>query len=387
MGERFTVKEMLARLVAFPTVSRDSNLELIHFVRDYLAGWGVESALVPHPSEPKAGLHAAIGPDAPGGVVLSGHSDVVPVDGQEWASDPWTLTERGGRLYGRGAADMKGFLALALALVPDMLAAGLKRPVQLAISYDEEVGCTGAPPLVAALRAARAPASAVIVGEPTRWGVVTSHKGMVGFTTRVRGVEVHSSRVHEGVSAVMTAARLIEWHRLRMAENADKADGGSLFDPPYTTLHVGRVEGGTAHNITAGRCWFSTDIRVLPEEDSGYWRAAYERYAREVEAEIRAAREEAAVALELRVELTGCRREPPTEAAAEALARALTGDNAERAVSYGTEAGHFQAGGYSTVVMGPGDIAQAHQADEFVETAELERGEAVLRGLVGRLAG
>ena len=203
---------MMERLVAFPTVSRESNLDLIGFVQDYLAGHGVESQLVHDETGTKANLYAQIGPSVPGGVVLSGHTDVVPVDGQNWTSDPFRVVERDGKLYGRGTCDMKGFDALALALVPEMLKAGLKRPIQLALSYDEEVGHRGVPSLIAAMAETLPPASAVIVGEPTSMQVVTQHKGGLSLRTSLRGHEVHSSLVHTGVSAVMNAATLITWH-------------------------------------------------------------------------------------------------------------------------------------------------------------------------------
>jgi acetylornithine deacetylase len=265
MPDRYTPKEMLAKLVSFPTVSRDSNLPLIHFVRDYLAGHGVESTLVPDETGEKASLYCQIGPNEPGGVILSGHTDVVPVDDQPWTTDPFTLVEKDGKLYGRGACDMKGFDALALALVPDMLAAGLKRPIQIALSYDEEVGCLGAGPLAEAMAANLPKAEAVFVGEPTTMQVVTQHKGMLSMHTRVRGFEVHSSLIHTGVSAIMQAARLVEWHRTSMAENRAASEPEGLFDPNYTTLHVGRLAGGTARNITARDCWFDSEARVMPE--------------------------------------------------------------------------------------------------------------------------
>ncbi|MGF1658177.1 MAG: acetylornithine deacetylase [Rubrimonas sp.] len=387
MGDIYTTREMLAKLVAFPTVSRDTNLPLIHFARDYLAGHGIESVLLPDPSgAPKANLYAQIGPAEPGGVILSGHTDVVPVDGQRWTSDPFTLTERGGRLYGRGAADMKGFDAIALALVPEMLRAGLKRPIQLALSFDEELGCTGAPPMVDAMRANLPPAAAVFVGEPTSMTVVTQHKGMLGLTTRVTGHEVHSSLLHTGVSAVMVAARLIDWHRQRMEENAAAADPDSLFTPPYTTLHVGTVRGGTANNITAGECVFGSDIRNLPGDDPEAWRARYRAFADALEAEMKSVSAGAGIEISTRAIYGGCRREPAETAVAEGMARRLTGDNAEHVVSYGTEAGHFQDRGYSVCVVGPGSIEQAHQPDEFIEIAQLEAGEAFVRRLMAQLA-
>ena len=312
MGETYTPRAMLEKLVSFPTVSRDSNLELIEWVRGYLAGHGVESRIVRSPTEPKANLYAQIGPDVPGGVVLSGHTDVVPVDGQAWSTDPFTLTERDGRLYGRGTCDMKGFCALGLALVPEMLRAPLKRPVQIALSYDEEVGHQGVPHLINAMVGKLPKAAAVFVGEPTSMQVVTQHKGGCSLTTRVRGYEVHSSLVHTGVSAVMNAARLITWHSERMAENRAAAEAlgadapGALFIPPYTTLHNGMIQGGTASNITAKDCWFTSDIRALPSEDGRDWFARYRAECDRVQAQMQAVRPDTGIDIEVRLLAPGC---------------------------------------------------------------------------------
>jgi acetylornithine deacetylase len=390
MAEHLNPREMLERLVAFPTVSRDSNLDLIGFVRDYLAGHGVESRVVHSPTEPKANLYAQIGPSVPGGVVLSGHTDVVPVDGQNWTSDPFRMVERDGKLYGRGACDMKGFNALGLALAPEMLKAGLKRPVQIALSYDEEVGHRGVPSLIAAMGETLPPAAAVIVGEPTSMQVVTQHKGGLSMSTKLRGHEVHSSIVDTGVSAVMNAARLINWHAERMEENriAARALGedapGAMFTPPYTTLHNGMIAGGTAHNITAKDCRFSSDIRFLPGESGDDWLARYRATCARVEAGMQAVHPATGISLDIRLNAAGCRKEADGEA--ERLARLLTGDNGEHAVSYGTEAGHFQnQGGYSVCVCGPGSIDQAHQADEYLSVAQLAAGEAFMRRLIDHL--
>src|SRR3712207_4270406 len=217
-------REMLARLVAFPSVSTSSNLDIITFCRDWLASHGVESRTVLSPEGDKANLYATIGPNVEGGVVLSGHTDVVPVEGQAWTSDPWTLTERDGRLYGRGASDMKGFDALVPALVPEMVQAPLQRPIHIALSYDEELACRGAPSMVREMAHPLPPPAAVLVGEPTRHAVVTGHKASLQLRTEVTGRAVHSSRVDQGVSAVMTAARLIGWHDDVMAANRDRAD-------------------------------------------------------------------------------------------------------------------------------------------------------------------
>lgn len=392
MAEKMDAREMLERLVAFPTVSRESNLGLIEFVRGYLAGHGVESRIVPSPKgEPKANLYAQIGPTVPGGVVLSGHTDVVPVDGQAWSTDPFRVVEKDGRLYGRGTCDMKGFDALALALVPDMLEAGLKRPIQIALSYDEEVGHQGVPSLIASMTETLPKARAVFVGEPTMMQVVTQHKGGCSLITRLRGFEVHSSLVHTGVSAVMNAAKLINWHSERMAENRAAAEAlgrdapGALFDPPYTTLHNGMIQGGTAGNITARDCWFSSDIRCLPTEDGRDWFARYRAECDRVQAGMRAIRPETGIDIEVRLLAPGCRKEADGEA--ERMARRLTGDNGEHAVSYGTEAGHYQnEGGYSVCVIGPGSIEQAHQPDEYISVAQLAAGEAFMRRLIAELS-
>jgi len=382
----YTPREMLERLVAFPTVSRASNLPLIDFVEDYLRGHGVECRRVPDDEGKKANLYALVGPAEPGGVVLSAHTDVVPVDGQDWTTDPFSLTERDGRLYGRGSCDMKGFAAVALAAVPAALRAGLKQPIQLALSYDEEVGMWGAKRLVPAMAGGMPPAAGVVVGEPTGMQVVTGHKGGLMLLTHVRGFEVHSSIVHTGVSAIMTAARLITWIEDQMEANrlAAAETGDARYDPPYTTLHVGLIEGGTARNIVARDCSFSTDVRMLPSESSADWLRRYQARVTEVEAAVKARRPEAGITIEVKADLPGCR--PEVGGAAEALCRQLTGDNAEHAVSYGTEAGLFQDGGYSACVCGPGSIAQAHQPDEFIEIGQLEAGAAFMNRLIARLA-
>lgn len=386
MAQAMATRELLARLVGFDTVSHRSNLPLIDFVETYLASHGVVSARVPDETGAKASLFALLGPAAAGGVVLSGHTDVVPVEGQDWATDPFTLTERNGRLYGRGTCDMKGFLACALALVPEMLTADLKRPIVLAMSYDEEIGCEGAPPMIEAMQAALPPLGPVIVGEPTEMRVVTGHKAAWGFDARVRGHEVHSSLIHEGVSAVMTAARLVTFMSDAMAENARPAPAGAAaaYNPPYTTLHVGVIGGGTAHNITARDCYFTGEVRILPDEDRALWRARIEREAARLEREARAIHPDAAVRIETRHELPPCRPEP--NGAAEALARSLTGDNGNHVVSYMTEAGQFQDAGLSAVICGPGSIAQAHQPNEFISVSELDAGETFVRSLIRQLS-
>jgi acetylornithine deacetylase len=376
-----TPREMLARLVAFPTVSTASNLDLVDFVEDWLGGLGVSAIRVPDATGTKAGLVALVGPAVPGGVVLSGHTDVVPVTGQTWTSDPFTLTERGGRLHGRGTCDMKGFCATALALVPEMLAAGLERPILIALSRDEEIGCIGAPPLIEAMLAGLPRPEAVIVGEPSAMRVVTGQKGSWGFRARVRGHEVHSSLMHTGVSAVIEAARFIAWTQDEAAREAARTPPND-FDPPWTTIHVGLIEGGTAHNITARDCVFSGEVRCLPDQSPADWRRRLVAEAARRTAAMRAVHPDAGIAIEDRMEQPGFLADGP----AEALARALTGDNGRSVVSYQTEAGHFQAAGLPTVICGPGSITEAHQPDEFIASDQLEAGATFVRRLIHRLA-
>lgn len=377
-------REMLARLIAFPSVSTSSNLDIIHFCRDWLQSHGVESSLVFSSAGDKANLYASIGPMVEGGVVLSGHTDVVPVEGQVWSMDPWTLTEKDGRLYGRGTTDMKGFDALVLALVPEMVRADLKRPIHIALSYDEELACQGAPSMVRAMARKLPTPAAVIVGEPTRHAVVTGHKASVQLRTHVTGRAVHSSRIDTGVSAVMNAARLIVWHEDAMAENRRRADPGNAFEPPFTTLHCGVMEGGSAANIVSSSAWFTTDIRAIPTEDPMDYVERYKAFIlNEIEPRMKAVAPEAGVAVELVSEVPGLR--PEGNGFAEALVRRLMGDNGTHVVAYGTEAGLFQQAGWSTVVCGPGDIAQAHQPDEYIEIGELEAGERFLRRLIADL--
>lgn len=380
-----TPREILDRLVGFPTVSRDSNLPLIDWVEEWLDARGIAAHRVWNQDRSKSALYAHVGPDVEGGVILSGHTDVVPVDGQDWTSDPWTVTERDGRLYGRGTCDMKGFDALALWAMGEAAGRDLKRPLQIALSYDEEVGCTGVAPMIAEMRARLPAAAAVIVGEPTTMQAVTGHKGGLAWRVHVRGYEVHSSILHTGVSAILEGARLIDFARAVNAANAAEAPGpvAALFDPPWTSAHVGMITGGTAHNITAGDCRFGFDFRIVPGEDPAHWAERFRAEVAKVEAGMKAIRPEAGIALEPFFELPPF--VPEENGAAEALARRLTGDNGTHVVSYGTEASHFQAAGYSAVVCGPGDIAQAHQADEWISLAQFRAGEGFLRRLLDEL--
>lgn len=382
-----SARDLMDKLVSFPTVSRDSNLDLIDFVEEYLDGFGVKSTRVPNEDGTKAALYAHIGPQVSGGIVLSGHTDVVPVDGQAWDTDPFTVTELSGKLYGRGTCDMKGFDALALSAVPLALERGIKRPLQIALSYDEEVGCVGAPPMIDHMVSMGMPrADTVLVGEPSMMKVVTGHKGGIGYKMHFQGFEVHSSLAPTGVSAIMMAAKLIDWANQVNAENAAKTPSALAADfiPPYTTLHVGTITGGTAHNITAKDCHFGFDFRIVPGEDIGEWQARFMAKVAELEAEMKAVRPEAGINAAQYFYVPGLR--PERDGQAERLVRQLTGENASNVVSYGTEAGQFQERGYSAVICGPGDIAQAHQPNEFVSVDQFKQGEAFIARLVDMLA-
>lgn len=382
-GEIYTPREMLARLVGFDTVSARSNLELMRFVVDYLKGWGVAATLVPSDDGRKANLHALIGPSVPGGIVLSGHTDVVPVDGQPWTHDPFTLVERDGRLYGRGTADMKGFVALALALVPEMAVADLTRPIVFAFSYDEEVGCLGAPRLVEAIARDLPRPEIVVVGEPTSMQPVNAHKGVNAFRVTVTGRDAHSSRPQDGASAVRHAAELVSFVYALQDEAAAGADPLSPFVPPYASFNVGQIQGGTALNIIPRQCVFEFDYRPVPTDDAEAVIGRLRDHAmREVLPRLKLGAPDGGIEIERIAHVPALAPEPAGPA--EALACQLTGCNGAGVVAYGTEGGLFQAAGMSTIVVGPGDIAQAHQPDEYLEVAQLAAGERFLRKLIAR---
>ncbi|KHA52774.1 acetylornithine deacetylase [Sulfitobacter geojensis] len=385
MTDRLTPLELMTKLISFPTVSRDSNIPLIDWVAEYLASHGIESHRYIDPDQPKHALFAHVGPWEEGAVVLSGHTDVVPVDGQPWDTDPFTVVEKDGKYYGRGTCDMKGFDALAIWALVEGKYAGLKRPLQIALSFDEEIGCTGAPPMIKAMQPVLPKGSAAIIGEPSTMQAVTGHKGGTGFDTHVVGFEVHSSLLHTGVNAIMAGAKLIEWaNEMNTANMAAKpTDLAAMFDPPFTTCHVGMISGGTAHNITAKDCHFAMDFRVVPGEDKDYWATAYLKKVREVEAQMQAVVPETEIRISERFDVPAL--QPEQDGEAETLVRQITGDNASHKVSYGTEAGQFQDAGYSAVICGPGDIAQAHQPNEFIEVAQFNAGHDFMRKLLVRL--
>lgn len=378
-GPRYSPKELLARLVGFDTTSHKSNMELVRFVEDYLAQHGVASTLVATPDGEKASLCATIGPSGVPGVGLSGHTDVVPADRASWDGDPFTLAERDGRLYGRGTADMKGFLACVLASVPDLKRRPLNVPIHILFSYDEEVGCLGVRPMIAEMGRKLTRPRLVIVGEPTSMAVVDAHKGPVRWQVEVSGRAAHSSMAHLGVNAITYAGRLLaELGRIEEELKASPPD--PRFDPPYPTLQTTLIEGGTATNIVPLSCRFTFDIRALPGLDVAAIERRLVAFAETAcLPEMRRTAPEAAITIRLANQVPPFQADLRSEAVA--LALALVGQNETHAVSYATEAGLFQVAGAPAVVCGPGDIAQAHTANEWISLSQLDACMAFLQRL------
>jgi acetylornithine deacetylase len=378
------VRELLATLVGFDTTSSKSNLPLIRFVEDYLKQHGIASTRVPSPDGAKADLFATIGPEGKGGVGLSGHSDCVPVEGQNWTTDPLTLTLRDGKLYARGACDMKGFLACVLASMPPFKSSQLKEPIHILISYDEEVGCTGVRPLIARLGHDLPRPRAIIVGEPTSMQVVDAHKRIDAYRTRVTGREAHSNMPELGVNAIATAAALIG-ELERLGADIAKRQNDPRFEPPFSTISVGTIRGGTATNIVPKHCDFHWQVRSLPSAPPAEAPRDLESFAKTaLLPRMRHVTKEAAIETEVQGSVPAFVAKPASEAVA--LALALTGAAKTHAVSYTTEAGLFEQAGCPAVICGPGDIAQAHAADEYVSIAQLDACLAFLAGLAKKLS-
>jgi acetylornithine deacetylase len=377
-----TSEEILARLVAFDTTSRNSNIPMIAWIEDYLDQFKVPHFRVDYEAGVKTNLFVTIGPDVAGGIVLSGHTDVVPVDGQDWSSDAFTLREQGGLLYGRGSADMKGFIAVALALVPEFLAMDLRVPLHLAFSCDEEVGCKGVRPLVEFLRTHQHKPSAAIIGEPTSMRVVNGHKSAVRYSTEVTGHESHSALTDRGVNAIMIAAELIHEISQIREELIAAGDPTERFDPPYSTIHVGVISGGTANNIVPKTCRFNWETRLLPTADQDAVPRRMQALVRKLEPAMKAVSPSAGIMVEQANSVPGLASEK--DSPAEQLALACTHTNSTHTVSYCTEAGLFQQAGIPAVVCGPGSIEQAHKPDEFIAVSELRKCEVFLRRLAER---
>ncbi|MFN3770927.1 MAG: acetylornithine deacetylase [Ectopseudomonas guguanensis] len=375
-----TSRDLLARLIAFPTVSRDSNLALIDFVRDYLEGLGLSCELDYNAERSKANLHARIGPAGGGGVMLSGHSDVVPVDGQAWSVPAFALTERDGLLYGRGTADMKGFIACVLAAVPRMLTRPLRRPLHIALSYDEEVGCLGVRSLVERLRASPERPAICLIGEPTEMRPVLGHKGKLAMRCQVHGAACHSAYAPQGVNAIEYAAKLIGKLGEIGAQLAAPARRDARFDPPYSTVQTGLIQGGRALNIVPAECQFDFEVRALPADDPQQVARDLRVYAEtELLPQMRAVSAASAIEFQALSAYPGLATDPQGEAAE--LLALLSGSRDFSTVAFGTEGGLFDEAGIATVICGPGSMEQGHKPDEFVSLQQLDACDALLARL------
>lgn len=373
----------IARLVGFDTTSRHSNMALIDYIRSRLQALGAEPRLTFNDEGNKANLYATLGPTDRPGIMLSGHTDVVPVEGQAWSSDPFTLVERDNRLYGRGSADMKSFIALALAMAPEFLARNPHTPLHLALSYDEELGCVGVRRLIDDLGSLPIKPRLCVVGEPTGMKVVAGHKSKRSFLCEVHGKECHSA-LAQGVNAVEAAAEMITYIKQMQRRLKQEGPFDPAYEPPYSTLHTGTIEGGRALNIVPASCRFEFELRALPQQDSEALTEEIKNYAAlRLEPEMKAVAPESGFDFTMMNDTEGF--DLPDHDEAVTLVTALTGDNRTGRVSFGTEAGLFNRAGIPTVVCGPGFIEQAHKPDEFIAVEQVAQGQIFLQRLMERL--
>ncbi|MEE4236599.1 MAG: acetylornithine deacetylase [Anderseniella sp.] len=363
---------LLNRLIAFPTISTDSNIDLIQFAADRLDSLGAEVHVSLDGTGNKANLFATLGPKRDGGIVLSGHSDVVPVENQDWTSDPFIMQQRDGRLFGRGTCDMKGFIAASLAMAEDYAALDLARPVHFCFTHDEETGCLGARALMEELKHIGMKPAACIIGEPTLMRIIEGHKGCYEYTTEFSGLAGHGSVPDAGVSAVEYAVRYVSRLMSLRPELVKRCPEGSPFEPPYTTLQIGRINGGIAHNVIADTCVVDWEMRPVQISDATFVKANLRAYVEdELLPAMRAVHPQADIVTHIIGEVVGLEPMPDSEALK--LVAELTGANTTDVVCFGTEAGLFQEIGIPTVVCGPGSIEQAHKPDEYVEIDQLDQ--------------
>lgn len=378
-------RRILADLVAFPTISSDGNLELVAYVSDLLSSLGASISLSLDATGTKANLFATIGEEKDGGIILSGHTDVVPVEGQDWTSDPFSLVEENGRLYGRGTCDMKGFLAICLALAPRFAEVDLKRPLHLAFTYDEEVGCLGGRELVRELQKSSFKPAVAIIGEPSSMRVIEGHKGCFEYTTVFTGHEGHASRPDLGVNAIDYASRFTRRLLELGAALKGQAPEGSRYEPPWSTVQVGRIQGGMARNVIAGHCQLEWEVRTVRPGDADHvWSRMHALVEDELLPEMRRDFPEADIVTHVIGEVEGLEVVPHSPAFQ--LVSELTGANDADVVAFGTEAGLFQSCGISAVICGPGSIEQAHKPDEYVEITQIEAGIAMMERLLERMS-
>jgi len=387
MPATYTPREMIAKLISFDTTSRNSNLELIDFVEHYLDENGARCTRFYNDDKTKANLLASIGPNIEGGIILSGHTDVVPVDGQPWVTDPWALTEKDGKLYGRGTCDMKSFSAIALSLVPEFLERGLNVPIHFALSYDEEVGCTGVGGMIEGLGEAIPTPRCAIIGEPTNMKVVNGNKGIRAFRTTVEGKESHSSLPENGASAILFSVELIN-HLMELGRQMeDLGDASGQFDPAFTTLSIGVIEGGTATNIIPRECQFDWEYRPLPHVDQDCIISEFQSHVDNIVLPrlLKQGGGEGSIVTEDLVAVPGLQAQGISPA--EELALKLTGANRTETVSYAAEAGMFQIAGVPSVICGPGSITEAHKPNEFITLDQVDQSVAFFEKLIDELCG
>jgi len=379
-------KQILGDLISYDVLGGQSNLTILDYIIGFLIERRIEYYLVPNDDCTKASLFCRIGPATDGGVILSGHTDVVPVAGQDWKTDPFILTEKDNKLYGRGSCDMKGFIACCLASADLFSKAGLKKPVYFAFSYDEEVGCLAGPALARAIKShyPEKPSMAII-GEPSVMKVVTGHKGICVLKTTISGSAGHSSRIRQEVSAVHVAAGVIRWMEDKMEQLIADGRTDSRFMPPHTTIHAGMIQGGIAPNVIADKCTLYWDIRVIPRDNVREIIAEFQHWCSNYTAELQKKFNGASIST--------VEDHPPVvplgtddDAAVVRLVCKLTGESETETVAYAAEAGQFAEAGFQTVICGPGDIAQAHRADEFVDINQLDKCLAMMDKLCGYLS-
>lgn len=385
MADRIASLPFIERLIGFDTTSRNSNLALIDWVRDYFDGFGITSRLTFDDEGRKANLFASIGPEHERGFILSGHTDTVPVDGQAWTGDPFSVREQDGRLIGRGTSDMKSFIAVALSMVPHFVERRLKHPIQFALTYDEEVGCRGAPGLIKDLETLPLRPLGCIVGEPTGMGVIDGHKGKMAVRCHVHGKECHSALAPSGVNAINYASELILFLRDMMRRRAAEGPFDHKFDPPYTTIHSGTIRGGTALNIVPKDCSFEFEFRTLPSEQAEDLLAVVERFvAEKLVPEMRAKAPHSGFVFERMSAFPGLVTASDAEIAV--LVKSIAGVTETGKVSYGTEGGLFDGAGIPAVICGPGHIREAHRPDEWVEVSQISACEAFMHRFADRLS-
>jgi acetylornithine deacetylase len=381
-----TVEKILSKLVSFPVLGGESNLDIIHWIKDYIESYNITATLLPNEEGTKASLHCRIGPAIQGGVILSGHTDVVPVKGQEWDTDPFVLTDKGdGKLYGRGSCDMKGFVACCLAALPDMVKANLKKPIYFAFSYDEEIGCLAGPELAKAINThyTETPKYAII-GEPTLMEPIVGQKGIYILETYVNGSAGHSSRIKQEVSAIHEAMRLILWLENRMNQLIEDKRLDNRFHPPHTSIHIGLVNGGIAPNVIADKAHFYWDMRTIPMDDTETIVNEFEVYCREREQELRHIFPDFTIKT-----IENHPAVPPLDTKTTddivGLVQRVSGKSKLNTVAYAAEAGQFANEGFQTAICGPGSIEQAHRANEFISKDELVKSMKMMEKLISEM--